>query len=119
MSATNDRVTNPGLLTSSPQKGMSTPMDFEKIQKTDDIKVSIVDVIAQIKNCTQQYTAKMYRRLVEEERVPDCEARLLMSAKCGRQKTQSLSHSCCLSNRDYTNQLAAPWRQRISQKLCQ
>ena len=55
-------------------------MDFEKIRKTEDNKVSIVDVIAQIKNCTQHYAAKMYKRLVEEERVPDCEMRNIARA---------------------------------------
>ena len=83
MSATNDRVTNPGLLTSASKK--SAPMDVKHMRKTEDGKVSVLDVVAQMKNCTQHYASKMYRRLVEEERVPDCEIRSLMSAKCGRQ----------------------------------
>ena len=83
MSATNDRVANPGLLTSASNK--SAPMDVKHMRKTEDGKVSVLDVIAQMKNCTQHYASKMYRRLVEEERVPDCEIRSLMSAKCGRQ----------------------------------
>ena len=120
MSATNDRVTNPGFLTSASKK--SAPMDVKHMRKTEEGKVSVLDVVAQMKNCTQNYVAHRYKRLVEEERVPDCEMRsIARTAPQGRRrKTRpSIRHSCCLSSRDYTNHLAATWCQRISQKLCQ
>ena len=76
----NDRVTNPDLLTSGPTKEMSATMDFDKSRKTEDKKVSVVDVIAQMKNCTQHYEAQLYTQLVREERVPDCEMRSIARA---------------------------------------
>ena len=45
-------------------------MDFAKIRKTEHGKV-----IAQVKQCTQHYAAKLYRRLLGEERAPQCEVR--------------------------------------------
>ena len=61
-------------------------MDFSKIRKTGDGKVSVVDVIAQVKQCTANYAAKAYRRLLEEERVPKCEMRdIQKGTKCLRQ----------------------------------
>ena len=50
-------------------------MDLTAIRKTEDGKVSVVDVIAQIKKCTANYAAKTYKRLLDEERVPTCELR--------------------------------------------
>ena len=60
-------------------------MDFSKIRKTEDGKVSVVDVIAEIKHCSAKYASEAYKRLLAEERVPECETRLMMSAKIGRQ----------------------------------
>ena len=69
-------------------------MDFKKIRKTEDGKVSVVDVIAQIKNCKGDYAGQVYRRLLEEERVPECEVRSIAhiapeksGAKCTRPTT--------------------------------
>ena len=83
MSATNDRVTNTGVLTSASKN--SAPMDVKHIRKTGDGKVSVVDVIVQVKDCSAKYSSTAYKRLLAEERVPDCEIRSLMSSKCGRQ----------------------------------
>ena len=83
MSATNDRVTNPGLLTLGSNE--SAHMDVKHIRKTEDGKVSVVDVIAQVKGCSAKYATEAYKRLLVEERVPDCEIRPLMSANIGRQ----------------------------------
>ena len=60
-------------------------MDLSKVRKTEDGKVSVVDVIVQLKKCTGNHAAQVYTRLLEEERVPECEARFLTSAKSGRQ----------------------------------
>ena len=46
-------------------------------RKTADGKVSVIDVIADITKKDFNYAAKMYRRLLEEERVPHCECREL------------------------------------------
>ena len=46
-------------------------------RKTADGKVSVIDVIADITKKDFNYSAKMYRRLLEEERVPQCECREL------------------------------------------
>ena len=45
---------------------MSLPaaMDLSKIRKTEDGKVSVVDVIVQIKKCTANYAAQVYTRQV-------------------------------------------------------
>ena len=67
-------------------------MDLKKIRKTEDVKVSVVDVIAQVKKCTGNYAAQVYKRLLEEERVPKCEVRNIAhtapgctTARCSRQ----------------------------------
>jgi hypothetical protein len=67
---------------------LSSTMDFSKIRKTEDGKVAVVDVIAQIKNCTQHYAAKAYRRLLEEERVPECEVRSIAHIASERSGTK-------------------------------
>ena len=46
-------------------------------RRTYDGKVSVVDVIADVTKKNFNYAAKMYRRLLEEERVPHCECRVL------------------------------------------
>ena len=62
-------------------------MDLTAIRKTEDGKVSVVDVIAQIKKCTGNYAAKTYRRLLDEERVPTCELRDIQKGTiCPRHK---------------------------------
>jgi hypothetical protein len=60
-------------------------MDLSKVRKTTDGKVSVIDVISQIKKCTNKYASDVYKRLTAEERVPQCETRILTSAKIGRQ----------------------------------
>ena len=76
---------------------MSLPvaMDLSKIRKTEDGKVSVVDVIAQVKKCTGNYAAQVYKRLLEEERVPKCEARNIVhtapdctSARCNQNRNE-------------------------------
>ena len=60
-------------------------MDLSKVRKTADGKLSVIDVISQIKKCTNKYASDVYKRLLAEERVPQCESRILTSAKIGRQ----------------------------------
>ena len=50
-------------------------MDLSKVRKTTDGKVSVIDVISQIKKCQAHYAAQLYKRLLSEERVPTCEVR--------------------------------------------
>ena len=50
-------------------------MDLSKVRKTEDGKVSVIDVISQIKKCSAHYAAQVYQRLLSEERVPQCEVR--------------------------------------------
>ena len=71
-------------------------MDLKKIWKTEDGKVSVVDVIAQIKQRKGDYAGQVYRRLLDEERVPKCETRNIAhiasegsSAKCTRPTTST------------------------------
>ena len=52
-------------------------MDLSKVRKTEDGKVSVIDVIVQIEKCTGNYAAQIYARLLEEERVPKCEVRAI------------------------------------------
>ena len=77
---------------------MSLPaaVDVKNIRKTEDGKVSVVDVITQIKRCKGNYAAEVYRRLLDEERVPVCEVRNIAhiasersNAKCGRSTTST------------------------------
>ena len=71
-------------------------MDLNKIRKTEDGKVSVVDVIAQVKQCKGDYAGQVYRRLLDEERVPECEMRCIAHtapegsrAKCTRPTTST------------------------------
>jgi hypothetical protein len=50
-------------------------MDLSKVRKTEDGKLSVIDVISQIKKCQAHYAAQLYKRLLSEERVPQCEVR--------------------------------------------
>ena len=50
-------------------------MDLSKVRKTTDGKVSVIDVISQVKKCQAHYAAQLYGRLLSEERVPQCELR--------------------------------------------
>ena len=60
-------------------------MDLSRVRKTETGKISVIDVISQIKSCSKKYASEVYKRLLEEERVPVCEVRHLTSAKSGRQ----------------------------------
>ena len=61
-------------------------MDLSKVRKTENDKISVIDVISQIKNCSNKYASEVYNRLLEEERVLVCEIRHLTSDKKGRQR---------------------------------
>ena len=50
-------------------------------RKTDDNKVSVVDVIADVTKKSNNYAAQLYKRLLAEERVPECEVRALAARK--------------------------------------
>ena len=60
-------------------------MDLSNVRKTEDGKVSVIDVISQIKKCTNKYASDVSKRLLAEERVPQSESRILTSTKIGRQ----------------------------------
>ena len=60
-------------------------MDLSRVRKTETGKISVIDVISQIKSCSNKYASEVYKRLLEEERVPVCEVGHLTSAKGGRQ----------------------------------
>ena len=64
-------------------------MDLSRVRKTEDGKVSVIDVISQIKKCTNKYASDVYKRLLAEERVPQSESRILTSAKIGRQNQRN------------------------------
>ena len=90
-------------------------MDFSKIRKTEDGKVSVVDVIAQIKDCKGKYASEVYKRLLAEERVPECEVRNIAHITSERSSAflqptynkHSHRHSC----RDCRDHMAASRRQ--------
>ena len=46
-------------------------LDFAQCRKTLDGLVSVIDVIATVKKCDHHYAAKTYRRLLDEDRVPE------------------------------------------------
>ena len=46
-------------------------LDFTKCRKTQDGLVSVIDVIATVKKCDHHYAAKAYKRLLDEDRVPE------------------------------------------------
>ena len=50
-------------------------LDHWDARRTEDGKVSVVDVIAKVRSVTHDYAAQLYRRLLSEERVPNCEVR--------------------------------------------
>ena len=52
-------------------------LDQWDARRTDDGKVSVVDVIADVRAVGHDYAAQLYRRLLSEERVPQCEVRRL------------------------------------------
>ena len=47
-------------------------LDQWDVRRTDDNKVSAVDVIADVRSVKHDYAAQLYRRLLSEERVPEC-----------------------------------------------
>ena len=57
--------------------GGSLNMDTWDARRTADNKVSVVDVIADVRRVKHDYAAQLYRRLLSEERVPHCEVRPL------------------------------------------
>ena len=52
-------------------------LDQWDVRRTEDNKVSVVDVIADVRAVGHDYAAQLYRRLLSEERVPQCEVRRL------------------------------------------
>ncbi len=58
-------------------EGGQLNLDNWDARRTEDGKVSVVDVIADVTGKTAHYAAKMYNRLLDEERVPECEVRAL------------------------------------------
>ncbi len=71
-------------------------MDLTRVRKTADGKVSVIDVITQMKKCTGNYAAQVYKRLLEEERVPKCEVHSIVhtasegsTANCSRPTTRT------------------------------
>ena len=47
-----------------------TAMDLARVRKTADGKVSVIDTIAHIKERSCNYASEVYKRSLEEERVP-------------------------------------------------
>ena len=52
-------------------------LDQWDVRRTEDNKVSVVDVIADVRSVTHNYAAQLYQRMLKEERVPRCELRPL------------------------------------------
>ena len=52
-------------------------LDQWDARRTEDNKVSVVDVIADVRSVTHNYAAQLYQRMLKEERVPECEMRPL------------------------------------------
>ena len=50
-------------------------LDFAKCRKTQDGLVSVIDVIASVKQCDHIYAAKTYRRMLEEDRINESSMR--------------------------------------------
>ena len=75
----------------------TVPTTVVEISKeTEDGKVSVIDVISQIKKCSANYAAQIYQRLLIEERVPTCEVRSIAqrtsegsTARCTRPRTST------------------------------
>jgi len=54
-------------------------LDTWDARRTEDGKVSVVDVIADVTGKKHHYAAVIYNRLLDEERIPECEMRPLPS----------------------------------------
>ena len=52
-------------------------LDQWDARRTEDGKVSVIDVIADVTGKTPHYASNVYNGLVREERAPDCEKRSL------------------------------------------
>ena len=52
-------------------------IDTWDARRTEDGRVSVIDVIADITGKSHRYASNVYRDLVREERVPECEVRSL------------------------------------------
>jgi hypothetical protein len=46
-------------------------------RKTEDNKVSVIDVIADVTKKSYKYASNLYKKLIHEERIPQCEDRAL------------------------------------------
>ena len=72
----------------SPTTTVPIVMDLSRVRKTEDGKVSVIDVISQIKKCSANYAAQVYQRLLSEERVPTCEVRNIAQRTAERSTTR-------------------------------
>ena len=63
-------------------------------RRTEDNKVAVMDVITSLTGKSRQYASMFYNRIVEEQRVPACETRLLppKPANLNVSSTRSSSH---------------------------
>jgi hypothetical protein len=60
-------------------EGGQLNLDNWDARRTEDGKVSVIDVVADVTGKTVHYAAKLYHRLLDEERVPKCEMHPLPS----------------------------------------
>ena len=58
-------------------QGGQLNLDTWDARRTEDGRVSVIDVIADVTGKTHRYASNVYRDLVREERVPECEVRPL------------------------------------------
>ena len=52
-------------------------LDNWDARRTEDNKVSVIDVIADVRSVSYDHAAHIYRRMLSEERMPQCEMRRL------------------------------------------
>ena len=67
-------------------------LDNWDARRTQDNKVSVVDVIADVRSVSHDYAAQLYRRLLSEERVPQCEVRRLPPRAHSMTSAESTGH---------------------------
>ena len=65
--------------TSSDLTAQGGPLNIDTwdARRTNDNKISVIDVIADVRNVKHHYAAVLYNRLLDEERVQACEMRPL------------------------------------------
>ena len=70
-------------------------IDSWTARKTEDNKVSVIDVIADVTQKNYKYASNLYKKLIQEERVPQCEDRALAP----RQHSLASSNPGCQTTR--------------------